>query len=135
MKKPLKISAWSGIFVLIIYAIISPIVVLTMADSSFREVISFLGIILGGALSILFLNGFIVLGERFKSRMLVVMSWIGIGLFVLYLIFGAFMSFSLFFKNVGAQEKVSIPLVDTDNLDYLFGQTVYIFMILVIIAY
>ena len=135
MNRPLKVAAASGIVALCIYLIIAPIVVLGIENSPIRWIISFLGIILGGTFSILFLNGFLVLGNKFKSTLLSVMSWIGIGLLILYLAFGTVMTFSLFIKNASAIEAANIPFVDIDNLDYLFGEAVRAFVIFTIIVY
>lgn len=91
MKKPLKIAAWSGVAVIltsIILSIVLSIFPMIFSENVFLEkFFSFFNLIIL-VFSILFLYGFFLLGKKFNSKLLMVMSLIGIisGL-VLYVTF------------------------------------------------
>ncbi len=92
MERPLKVAAWSGIGIFILSIIsgifggILEVVGVPMISINLFNTLFSLGSL---ALVGLFLYGFVILGEKFKSKLLVVMSWIGIvtlGFFVLVVI-------------------------------------------------
>jgi len=135
MNKPLKVAAWSGIVSLIICTFISPLVLL-MPQSPIRWFISFWGIILGGILGIFFTNGFLFLGRKYKNPLLTVMSWISVGLFVLYLALGTIMGFSLLMKNVNAQQNTNVNLsIEGKDVEGIARNALYAIMLFVVITY
>ena len=102
MKKPLNLAAWSGIISLILSLLIW-FYILAVNQEGPQFILSLFGII-GNALSILFMHGFVVLGKKMKSKLLVVMSWIGIAFMIVLLVFGLIGSIVGLTDNVSAQE-------------------------------
>ena len=85
MRKPLKSAAWSGIFIIFL-AVIAGIFSVVFKDGAFGLGLAsaaYLGI---GIFSCLFLYGFVVLSKKFDATLLQVMSWIGIGLTIFWII-------------------------------------------------
>ncbi len=138
MKKTLITSFWSGIIVLFVYLIYSPILIF-LPYSELKWSFTFIGLMIGGISSILFLNGFRILGKKYKSNLLVVMSYIGIIFFILYLIFGLIMGFTSLVKNVSAQEnfttKIVISSLDVENLEEFLTIGLKKFTIIIVIIY
>ncbi len=95
MKRPLKIGAYCGL-ALIIIGIISNLITLVIDMRSINNVFLDNFLILVGWVEILllifFTYSFVVLGKKFKNRLLVVMSWIIIVLLILTLVFNIFTS-------------------------------------------
>jgi hypothetical protein len=85
MKRPLKVAGWCRIFSIALSAVLW-IYMLTMGVSYGWFVI--LAGLVEAVLSILYRYGFVVLGKKFDSPILLVMGWIGIVLGILAGIFG-----------------------------------------------
>lgn len=81
MKRPLLFAAWSGILAAIIYIFMRVFgFVLSLAglNSAALILISLIFTFIIINLLVFFIYGFVVLGNRFKNNLLVVLSWIGI---------------------------------------------------------
>jgi len=77
MEKPLKIAAWAGISVFIISIISSMFSFsLSFALPQVAKMVSGLFGIASAVAIVLFYYGFVILGRKFKVKLLVVMSWI-----------------------------------------------------------
>ncbi|MBI5803609.1 hypothetical protein HY450_00020 [Candidatus Pacearchaeota archaeon] len=83
MKRPLRVAAYSGLIALVFNFLLVLIPEGVITGSLFA-----LFLVFSSALGVLFLNGFVFLGDKFKSKLLSVMSWIGIVVGVLFTVFG-----------------------------------------------
>jgi len=88
MKRPLKIAAWSGILLVIVSFVVGIISAALTKFPLAQTIISIIWGLIGGVLTILFLNGFLVLGKKYKNSLLKVTSWIGIIMAVLFILVG-----------------------------------------------
>lgn len=121
MKKPIKIAAIAGI-ILIALSIISGIVSgifkpdVIKTNVALKEILSLISI-LEYISSIFFTYGFVVLGRKFKSRLLVVMSWIFIAIAILFLVLGFLGMINNLVKPVSAQGDFSTSVNGLKNID------------------
>ncbi len=91
MKRPLKTAAWC----FILYVAISLTSLLMTYFFNYKE--SFFYNLIGAAGGVLFavyLYGFVVLGKKFNSLMLLIMAWIGIAANLAFTLLGAFNNFA-----------------------------------------
>lgn len=103
MKKPLKVAAWSAIISIVLGLLMLPFGLLAENYFGAYLTVSIFTSLIGVVLSVLFINGFLVIGRKYKNKLLVVMAWIGIVLAVLGMIAGIAVNIFLLTSNVTAQ--------------------------------
>ncbi|VVB78336.1 Uncharacterised protein [uncultured archaeon] len=129
IKRPLKIAAYAGLALLII-AIVSNII--SQVTTYYNVESTFLNgffVLIGWielVLSIFFTYGFIILGRKYKSKLLVVMSWITIVLIVLLLLSSFVGTILKMIKPVSAADSsinTIISSADSSNPNLLSNLT------------
>lgn len=110
MKRPLKTGAYCGIALLII-AVISNIITQITGYYKIENAFLYSFFVLVGwidlLLMIFFIYAFVVLGKKFKSKLLVVMSWIFIGIAILVLVSSVFGSIITLIPKASAATDAS----------------------------
>ena len=126
MKKPIKVAAYSYLILLVSGFLIGLFIGLTSQNRLFSNFYYILSMLL----IFLIYNGFIILGKKLKSDFLVIVSWIGIilgVLYCLYLLFGGLLisvpqlteQDSLTFRNQDVSEDI-----DRESQVYKFAMFV-----------
>ena len=131
MKKPFKVAAWSFIILLVLGFLLGIFInIMPLAGLSI-VVYGILSPILG----ILVFYGFIMTGKRFKSKFLVIMSWIGIILLILYTLYFLFGSYFIDIPIPSEDYLGNISNQSQDDLENLDLEPLYGFLVLVLIAH
>ncbi|MBS3092250.1 hypothetical protein J4466_02415 [Candidatus Pacearchaeota archaeon] len=119
MKKPLKVAAWSGLF-LIILSIIVNIPPYLIKNTRILNLITSPIYLITSILAIFFAYGFVALGKKFNNKLLVVLAWIGIAISILLSIL---FLFGTIFSIIGFSQPSLSPENFTTNLTGNFSSS------------
>ena len=89
MKCPIKVAAWSGVIAIILSIVLSllgQIFVILGLSYRFSIFIYLVSGVVSAILWILFIHGFVILGKKYESNFLRIISWIGIATIILGII-------------------------------------------------
>jgi len=106
IKKPLKTAGISGIVLLVsvvVFTIINQFLLIFLGQTPLMVLISVIESFVIWGSSILFAYGFIVLGRKYKGKLLVVMSWISIIIAIVILVFSLISAVFSSIPNISAQ--------------------------------
>jgi len=124
MKRPLKVAAYSGLFLILLMLVFNIISFALINSPSVLTPLSMIYSFVIAILSIFFIYGFIVLGRKFNSRLLVVMAWIGVILAVIFLMLTLVGNIFMNVPDASAQEDSDLKFKDFfKNLETLGNQS------------
>lgn len=123
VKKPYKVAAMSGIWMIVLGFLVSMILQIfrpwiNPVAFTFLQLSSFYVLMI---LGITFSYGFVEMGKKYKSKLLVVMAWIGITFAIIFLVVSILSNIVNGIGFVSAQEIVSYSDYSQVTKDYLVG--------------